>query len=200
MRALYVVLGILLGALGIVGFRLAVAAPEDPTHYHASFALFVEGERVDLSGDEYMEDVATCAAGRTVLPRARAHLHNNNPDIAHVHHPGVTWGHLFANLGIGVGQTYIALPEGPVLAGGDGRTLKLILNGRPQLAVHNEPIRSGDRVLVSYGAESEAEVLGSQFPQVATGAEEYDTRDDPAGCAGAGRKTFLDRIRHALVG
>lgn len=200
MKAAYVVLGILLGVVGMVALRMAYAQPEAPPHYHASFAIFVDGERVDLSGDEYMEDVAACAAGHTVLPRARVHLHDNNPDIVHVHHAGATWGHLFANLGIGVGQRYIAPAGGPVLTSDEGRSMKFILNGRPQFEVHNELIRPGDRVLVSYGPESEAEVLRSQFPQVATGAEEYDTRDDPAGCAGAARATFRERLRHALVG
>ncbi len=200
MKALLVGLGILVGVVGFVGFRLAFAQPVPPPHHHASFAIFVDGARVDLSGDEFMEDVSSCAAGHSVLPRARVHLHDNNPDIVHVHHGGVTWGHLFANLGIGVGRRFIAVSEDAVLTEGEGRTMKFILNGRTQFSVVNEPIRSGDRVLVSFGPEGEAEVLRSQFPQVATGAEEYDTRDDPAGCAGAGHRSFRERIRHALVG
>jgi hypothetical protein len=200
MKVPYVVLGMLLGVAGVAGFRAAFAQPEAPTHYHANFALFVDGARVDLSGDEYMEDVATCAQGETVLPRSRAHLHNNDPDVAHVHHRGVTWGHLFANLGIGVGQTYLAEKGGAVRTAGEGRTLKFVLNGRPQFAIHNELVRPGDRALVSYGTESEAEVLRDQYPQVADNAPEFDTRDDPAGCAGAHRMTFWERIRYAFTG
>lgn len=153
---------------------------------------------VDLSADEYMEDVAACAVGETVLPTARAHLHNNNSDVAHVHHEGVTWGHLFANLGFGLGEEYLAMDNGPVLTEGEGRTLKFILNGRPQFAVHNELIRSEDRLLISYGSESVAEVLQNQFASVATNAEEYNRRQDPAGCAGAQERTLWDRIRHAF--
>ena len=200
MKVLYVAIGLLMGVLGLAAFRLAVASPERPPHYHASFALFVDGERVDVSGDEFMEDVSSCAAGETVLPRARVHLHNNDPDVVHVHHQGVTWGHLFTNLGMGIGQEHLATRAGPVLTPGDGRTLKFILNGRPQFAVHNELIRSGDRLLVSYGPETEEEVLRSQFPRVATGAEEYDTRPDPSGCAGAHDVTLWERIRHAFAG
>ena len=200
MKVLYILLGILAGVVGLVAVRLAVAHPEEPTHYHANFALYVDGERVDLAGDEYMEDVAACAMGETVLPRSRAHLHNNDPDVAHVHHPGVTWGHLFTNLGFGLGKTYIANKDGAVLTVGDGRTLKFVLNGRPQLAVHNELIRPGDRLLVSYGPEPEPEVVRDQFPRVADNAEEFDARNDPAGCAGAHRMTLWDRIRYAFAG
>lgn len=200
MKVLYVVLGVMLGVAGLAAVRMAFAPPAEPTHFHANFALYVDGERVDLSGNEYMEDVAVCAIGETVLPRARAHLHNNDPDVAHVHHEGVTWGHLFTNLDMGVGRTYVANRAGAILAEGGGRTLKFVLNGRPQLEIHNELIRRGDRLLVSYGAESAAVVLRDQFPRVANDAREFDARNDPAGCAGAHRMTPWDRIRHAFAG
>ncbi|MEW5926071.1 MAG: hypothetical protein AB1941_01160 [Gemmatimonadota bacterium] len=197
-------LAILLGAVGgvllLAALRFAFVPVEKPTHYHANFALFVGGERVDLSADEYMQDVAACAVGETVLPAARAHLHNNDPDVAHVHHEGVTWGHLLTNLGFGLGEEYLALDGGPVLTEGEGRTLKFILNGQPQYSVHNELIRSGDRLLISYGPESEADVLRTQFPLVAATAEAFNQRPDPAGCSGAHEVTLWDRVQNAFGG
>ena len=195
-----VLLGVMLGILALATYRLARVPVEEPTHYHANFALFVTGERVDLSADEYMEDVATCTLGEVVFPAARAHLHNNNADVAHVHHEGVTWGHLLMNLGFGLGEEYLALDEGPVLTEGEGRTLKFILNGQAQYSVHDQLIRSGDRLLISYGPESEQEILRSQFPQVLATAEEFNQRPDPGGCSGAHEITLWDRIRHAFAG
>lgn len=192
--------GVLLGVILLAAYRFAFVPVEEPTHYHANFAIVVDGERIDLSADEYMEDVATCAVGETVIPVARAHLHNNDPDVAHVHHEGVTWGHLLANLGLGLGEGYLALDGGPVLTEQEGRTLKFILNGQPQYAVDNELIQSGDRLLISYGAESEQEVVRSQLAQVADNAEEFNERPDPAACAGAHGGTAWDRIRHAFAG
>lgn len=78
--------------------------------------------------------------------------------------------------------------------------MKFILNGRPQFSVGNQLVQSGDRLLISYGPESEAEVLRTQFPQVASDAETYNQRQDPAGCSGAAEITLWDRIRHAFVG
>lgn len=195
-----ILLGLVLGLLALAIYRFALVPVEEPTHHHANFALFVSGERVDLSADEYMEDVATCALGETVLPVARVHLHNNHPGVAHVHHEGDTWGHLLTNLGFGLGEEYLALDEGPVLTEGEGRTLKFMLNGQAQYSVHNQLIRSGDRLLISYGPESEPEILRSQFPQVAATAEEFNQRPDPAGCSGAHEVTLWDRIRHAFAG
>jgi hypothetical protein len=64
----------------------------------------------------------------------------------------------------------------------------------------DELIRSADRLLISYGPESEAELLRTQFPQVASDAEEYNQRPDPASCSGAHEATLWDRVRHAFVG
>ena len=186
--------------VGLATYRLAFVPVEEPTHYHANFALFVDGERVDLSGDEYMEEVGACKVSGTILPTGRAHLHGNNPDVAHVHHEGVTWGHLLANLGFGIGDSYLVLDGGRMYTAGAGPTLKFILNGQPQFSIRNELIRSGDRLLISYGPEKEAEALRIQFPTVASTAEEFNGRPDPAGCSGAHEVTFWERVRHAFAG
>ena len=197
---MYLLVGALLGVIALAAFRFAFVPPEEPTHYHANFALFANGERIDLSGDEYMEDVGTCAAGETVLPRARVHLHNNDPDVAHVHHQGATWGHLLMNLGFGLGDEYLVTEDGQLYVEGEDRMMKFILNGRPQFSVRNELIQSGDRLLISYGPEREAEVLRTQFPQVAANAGEFNQRQDPAGCSGDHEVTLWDRVRHAFAG
>jgi len=48
--------------------------------------MYVNGERVDFSADEYSEDVAGCSLTGKMYPEDRAHLHENNPDTIHVHH------------------------------------------------------------------------------------------------------------------
>jgi hypothetical protein len=192
--------GVVGGVVLLAAFRFAWVPADEHTHYHANFAVFVDGQRLDLSGDEYMEEISACKVGETVQPTQRVHLHSNNPDVVHVHHEGVTWGHLFTNLGMGLGEEYLALDDGPVLTEGEGRTLKVVLNGQPQFAVDNQLIRSGDRLLVSYGPASEEEVVASQFPAVADNAEEYNQRQDPAACAGAHETTLWDRVRHAFAG
>lgn len=193
--------GFLLGILALAAFRLAVASPEPPVHYHADFAIFAEGERIDLSDDRYMQDVAVCAGdARIVPPPSRVHLHNNNQDVVHVHHGGATWGHLLANLRFVLGDRVLVTRDGDVFVEGEGRTLKFILNGRPELSVYNQLIRPGDRLLISYGAEGEQEVLTSQFPAVASNAQEYDQRIDPTGCGGPAELTLWTRLRHVFTG
>lgn len=199
--ALTVTIGILLGVVILAAARFVFVPVERPTHYHANFAIFAHGQRIDLSADRYMEELAGCTMGEdTILPTARVHLHDNNPDVVHVHHQGVTWGHLVANLGFGLGDRYLMIRDRGLLTEGKGKTLKFILNGRPELSVHNQLIRSGDRLLISYGPENEEEILRSQFSAVASNAKEYNLKSDPAGCSGSTEPTLWERIRYAFAG
>ena len=199
-QTLVALAGVVIGVVALGAARFALVPIPHPPHFHANFAVFVDGARLDLSGDRFMEDVAACAVGEQVLPRNRVHLHANDADVVHVHHEGVTWGHLFENLGMGLGESYLALADGRVLAEGEGRTLKFLMNDRPQFSIHGELIRSGDRVLVSYGTETEEEVARTQLPAVASNAEEFNTQADPASCSGSHEATFSERLRHAFFG
>lgn len=193
--------GVVVGVLALAAFRFVAAAPEPVTHHHANLAIFVEGQRLDLSADHFMEDVSACVSDPSnVAPTSRVHLHNNDPDVVHVHHAGATWGHLLANLRMVLGDRLLATRDGTVHRAGEGRTLKFILNGRPEFSVYNEVIDSGDRLLISFGPESEQAVVDGQFPQVASNAEEFNRMPDPAGCGGAVAPTFGERVRDAFLG
>ncbi|HWV58054.1 MAG TPA: hypothetical protein VNZ57_11445 [Longimicrobiales bacterium] len=194
-----VLIGVLAGVLGLGAVRFIGVEPARPVHYHANFAVFVDGTRLDLTADRYMEDVAACSASEDILPAQRVHLHNGDQDVVHVHHGGVTWGHLFQNLGFGLGEDYLYADDGRRWSADGERTLKFIANGFEVATLHDRMIRPGDRVLVSFGPESMAEVVASQFPQVASNAPDFDVMNDPAGCAGASAApTFLERLRAAF--
>lgn len=192
-------LGAVAGVLGFGLVRLALLAPEPVVHHHANWAVFVDGARLDLSGERYMEDVASCKADPTaVYPEDRVHMHNGNADVVHVHDSGATWGHLLANLGFGIGDDYLFTDRGARYAAGGGKSLKFVLNGRVVPSIRNEVVNSEDRLLISFGAEPAEEAARSQFPRVASSAGEYNHKPDPAGCSGAGHETFGDRLRRAF--
>lgn len=202
MRSLRVwVGGVVLGILGFIAFRLLFVPVPRPPHYHANFAIVLEGRRVDLTGRHYMEEVGACRLpGGPVAPSERVHLHNQNADVVHVHQPGATWGHLLANINFGLGSSYLVTDEGRFYVDGGGKTLKFILHGNPQSSVHNQLINSGDRLLISYGSEKSEDLVRTQFPMVASDAEEYNRKRDPAGCSGATDPTFWERVQHAVAG
>ena len=195
-------LAFLLGA--VVGIALIGAVrysrAEEPAvvHYHANWAIFVDGQRVDLSANRYMEDVVQCTADPAhQRPEDRVHMHTNNQDVVHVHSAGATWGHLMANIGLGIGDSYLDLIDRHLVSGEAG-TLKFVLNGAPVRSIRNLLIESEDRLLISFGPESVEQVVAEQYPQVMDSAGHYNTMPDPASCAGAAQATTGSRIREAF--
>lgn len=190
-----------IGVLWFVLLRFLFAPLPDAIHYHANFAMFIEGERVALTADEYMEDVSACKVDpNKVFPEERVHMHENNQDIVHVHHGGVTWGHFLANIGFAMGDDYLITDARDILLNEGTRTLKFVLNGMVVPPVHNRLIESEQRLLISYGNETAEEVLESQFPQVASTAGEFNASYDPAGCSGHGQLGLWDRVKYAVWG
>jgi hypothetical protein len=196
--ALVFILGAVIG-VGLLGaVRLANQSPEARVHYHANWAIVVDGQRVDLTGNHFMEDVYQCMADPTAQrPEDRVHMHENDHDVVHVHASGVAWGHLLSNLEIGIGDDYLEVGD-VRLETDEQRSLKFVLNGAPVRSIRNLQVGDQDRLLVSFGSESFDEVLSSQYAQVASNAGEYNTMPDPASCSGQAEATLGDRIRRAF--
>lgn len=192
--------GFLLGVAALAGFRLARDRGPGTTHYHANFALFVNGQRVDLRAPRFMEDVSKCKADPTQQDAAdRVHLHNGDQDVVHVHAPAATWAHLFANLHMALGDRWLVTDQGVLLDGRGGGTLKFVLNGQEVPGAPERTIRSEDRLLVSYGKESFTNVLQSQYPLVNSNAGEFNLRQDPGSCGAQHADSWPARLRRALA-
>jgi hypothetical protein len=192
--------GVVLGVLALGMTRLTALPAEEPgTHYHANWAVFVDGQRLDLSAERYMEDVVRCKADPTqVDPQDRVHMHNRDHDVVHVHHGGATWGHFLANLGFAVGDDFLYTDTGERYGATPERTLKFVLNGREVPSIRNRLIESEDRLLISYGPESAVEAARTQFPQVAANAGEHNLLPDPGACGGAVHAHGGSRLRRAF--
>lgn len=190
--------GVVVGYLLTGTVRLATQEHEHGVHYHANWAVFVDGQRLDLTGDRYMEDVYRCMADPTSQqPADRVHMHENNQDVIHVHAAGVTWGALMANLDFALGDAYLFTDKAR-FENGDDRTLKFVLNGMVVPSVYNLLIGDSDRLVISYGSETPEEVLAKQFPLVASDAGVYNTMPDPATCSGPMEATLGERLRQAF--
>ncbi len=191
--------GILVGVLALGFVRLAGMPAHEDVHYHANWAIWIHGERVDLTHDRYMEDVAACQVDpQLVTAEARVHMHENNHDVVHVHHAGATWAHLLQNLGWGIGPGWIMTDRGELLREEDGYRISFILNGMDVPPAHDRVIRPGDRLLLSFGTEGVDELVRERFPQVASDAPSFDEGYDPGGCGGHAPESRWDRLRRAF--
>lgn len=195
-RVAFLVYGVLLASLLILGIRF-VAYSEPSTHYHANMAVYINGQREAFKSPQYYEEVAICGLHDNMTPKMRAHLHNNENAIVHVHDDGVTWGQFFENLGWYVGPDFVRTPE-RMYAEDEANELHIMLNGQDLTGlstITNQLIGDKDRLLVSYGDVSDSE-LATQYRAVPSDAGEYNAKPDPASCAGPDNPSVSDRLKH----
>lgn len=195
-KLFYLLVGILLGALVVLAIRYFTYNPH-ATHYHANFAVYIDGQREQFKSPTYYQEVAACNLTDKVLPIQRAHMHDNINDVIHVHDAGVTWNQFFNNIGWSIGLDYIHT-QTQLYQNTDTAKVHYILNGKDvtdDINVANTVIGDKDRLLVSYGEESESQ-LQQQFKTVASTAAKVDSQQDPASCAGSEKVTASERFKH----
>ncbi len=193
------ILSFVTGCLLILAIRFIDYKPAQAIHYHANFAVYINGQREVFKGPIYYEETAACSAEDKMTPAERVHMHDNVNDVIHVHDRAVTWGDFFTNLGWFVGPNYIETLDN-IYVNNDDAKLSIILNGQDLTGITgiaNKIIGDRDRLLVSYGSE-DASQLSSEFKSVASSAKQEDESKDPASCGGQAKPTFTTRFKHLL--
>lgn len=195
----YLLAGILFALLG--GLAVLLLDGHEDVHFHANIAIFINGKKVNLNDQKYMEETTKCAIDPSKQrPEDRTHFHENNGDLVHVHSAGVTWGHLMGNIGWDFGRDYIVDDTGKMYQKSASGSVHFILNGKPVDNPFNRLIASEDRLLIDYGTDSDEALLKTEFPQVAATAHEFNTKPDPNSCAGVSAYNFLDSVRDLIDG
>lgn len=199
-KTLYFVIGLVAGAILLAAY-LVLSYSAKITHHHANYGVYLNGELLDLSDDRYMEDVAGCkpAYVTEILPKERAHMHNNEDHVIHVHDKGVTWGHFFANIGFTLSADVFITDDGSVYTSDSSRVLKYILNGKPTRDVSNQLITSEDTLLISYGAESVEEIIKAQYETITKDAHKHNEHPDPGSCSGAYELGLWDKVKRVFL-
>ncbi len=174
-----------LGALIVLGLRFFTYQP-DTVHYHANFALYINGQRVQFRGIQYYTDAEMCTINNVMTPIGRAHMHDNVNDVVHVEDHAVTWGQFFANLGWYMGPDFIESPDGTMYKESGNSKLNILIDGQNYTdlgGVANTVIKDQDKLLVSFG-DVTAGVLEQEYTAIPSTAHHYDVTKDPASCSG----------------
>jgi hypothetical protein len=188
------VAGLLVGALVVLGIRFITYKPEQ-IHYHANFAVYLNGKREQFKSPMYYEEVSgSCALGKDIKPAQRVHLHDEVADVVHVHDHAVTFGDLFMNLHWAVGPDFIRTPDG-IFVAADSKKITYVVNGQEIDDISTEIIKDEDRLLVDFGDTNKA-TIGQEFKSVPATAHKYDIGKDPAACLGNAVPTLTDRLKH----
>ena len=190
--------GAVIGALIILGIRFFTYKPVQ-VHYHANFAVYINGQREEFKGAQYYQEVAICSSTNNItIPQQRAHMHDNVNSVVHVHDHAVTWGQFFENLGWYVGPNFIETADGTMYLENGNNLLHVIINGQDYTdlsPITNMLIKDRSRLLVSFG-DIDSTTLQKEFNSVPSTAAHYDTSKDPASCSGSETITTSDRLHH----
>lgn len=138
-------------------------AARQPTHQHADFALFIRGQQFDFSQPQFISHEDADEEDET------ADMHEPRFTVVHVHRELTTWDEFLTSLhfkltdpsylGVDSARTCMTLPSAEKLCGDATNSWKFYVNGVKVDGVANITIHDLDRVLMSYGSESEPQVL-----------------------------------------
>lgn len=190
----------ILALTAFLGFFVGYVIYTEKVHYHANFAVAIDGVKYDFSPDKYMEEIAGCYKTEVDRPQDRVHLHEKNGDTIHVHAGGVAWGHLFANIGWTLGSGVVWMDNGKAYGLGDGYKVRAVVNGEvfPVEKILNMSIASEDRLLLDISHDSD-EIVRGRMNLVKTDATEFNKKDDPATCSGQGDASILEKMKSFVM-
>ncbi len=186
----------LLGAFLLAAFRFATFKSDD-VHYHANFALYVNGQKDEFKSFTFYEEVAACTAHDPDDVKSRVHMHDQNPGLVHVHAHGVTWGQFFANLDYTLGDKVVVTENGAYADGQDGNKLSFLLDGQPVESVEDRVIKTEDVLLINYGKD-DAKTLQTRYDAIPRDAHKANVTSDPATCSGNADSTLTQRFKAAV--
>ena len=194
-------LGFLVGVVLILGIRVAAYQPPKNVHYHANFAVYINGQKEQFKMMNYYEEEAAASCSVSAAqesesgPMSRVHMHGNVNNVVHVEDSRVTWGNFFTVLGWNIGNSYIATRDS-LYQNGDQGSVTYILNGKKVDNITNTIIGDQDKLLVNYGSQT-SDQINQEYSTIQNNALKADNSKDPAGCGSHENATSMrDRMRH----
>lgn len=136
--------------------------PAGSQHVHADFKVYLDNRVVDFSQPRYQ------------VRAQHVHIEGGDGDVIHIHATGVKTGYFFSTLGMKFNSTCFVTER--AYCSNDNKTLKFFVNGVPAGEWEDYILQSMDKILISYGNETNLE---SQFNSIASKAEALDTGRAP---------------------
>ncbi len=148
----------ILGILGIAAFVIFLPKPDNDnvqigplgsTHIHADFAVYLNGKQVSFNDDTYFIGDKH---------NQYSHVHEPHSTLIHMHATGITIGYFMNAVGYPFNATCITLDEKDKLCNDGENTLKFYVNEKTNDRFNNYVIRNLDKILISYGSDTEEEL------------------------------------------
>lgn len=130
-----------------------------PVHWHSDFALFIRGQQFNFAQDPFWSK-----EGEEKHPYV--HIHEPRSTVVHVHREQTTWDEFLTSLGFELTDNSLTLPDGTKFMNGNGETLKFFMNGTRIDTLMFQDIADLGKVLITFGPESDEDVLRTQWPKM----------------------------------
>ncbi len=181
--------------IGFVVYR-TLQVPETPVHYHANFAVYLNGAQVNFADPNYMH-LAPCVANNTKVSFNKldnVHLHDQVGNVVHMHQAGIVWNDLFQSVHYDLKKHVGNTP------------VQYYLNGKKtDSSILTKQIKSEDKLLISADTQpapeniTASEYYAKQYQTVGDTAKEYNNGTKGAEhCGAEGKRTFATRLQIAL--
>ncbi|MFB5630109.1 MAG: protein-disulfide isomerase [Nitrosopumilaceae archaeon] len=125
-------------------------------HVHASLLTKLHGDTFDYSSPAYQ------------IKSSWIHFEAQDGSTIHRHATGVTLGYLFDTIGIGLDDkcfTFQGTNGERVFCSNEDYSLKFFVNHQPVQELNDYVFKDGDRILISYGGETQ-EQIDSQLAEL----------------------------------
>ena len=115
-------------------------------HEHASLLVRIFGDKFDFAVPSYQ------------IKSSWIHFEESDGTTIHRHSSGVNLGHLFESLNIGIDDKCFSFPDGRQFCTNEDYSLKYFINHEMVDDIRDYVIKDEDRILISYGSESQEEI------------------------------------------
>ena len=151
------VLGVIGSIVGYSAYTFATMTQEAPggpegagplgsEHSHAALLIKIFGDKFDFSAPAYQ------------IKSSWIHFEGRDGSTIHKHATGVKLGYLFDTLGIGLDDKCFVFKDGRSFCTNDQYSLKFYINGEKVNDIRDYEIKDNDRILISYGGETQEEI------------------------------------------
>lgn len=117
-------------------------------HAHATLLVKIFGDEFDFSTPAYQ------------IKSSWIHFEGGDGSTIHKHATGVTLGYLFETLSLGLDDQCFEFQDGRSFCTNEDYELVFYINGQQVPDIRDHEIMEGDRILISYGAETPEELEG----------------------------------------
>ncbi len=134
------------------------------THEHIDFKIYIESNAIDFSQQKYQ------------LAAQYIHAENGIGTLLHKHATGVTFKDFLKTVNMYMDKNCFRMDDGKQYCNENGKTLKFYLNGKISGESETYELHDLDKLLVSYGNETE-ERLKEQLASITDLAKEESGKE-----------------------